>query len=127
MIENIPKDLQNSLVETKIRELFHSIFGKTRKVGHETIKPIVKVAVVSDYQESFKLVQELKLAAGKFKGCFKRNEEEREANPAEFKRLTMKKRQSGCCCFGSFIEVDAEEYYSNQIEDLMLNIRRTEQ
>lgn len=80
------------------------------------------MSVITDYEECLKLVQELKLAAGKFKGCIKENEE-RAKESAISDRLEIKKRR---CCKKALL-IDAEELYGQEIEDLMGKIRRMEE
>ena len=76
------------------------------------------MSVASNYQECLKLVQELKLEAGRFKGCITKNEECKEDD-----RLVITKRN----CFKKSEEQDAEEYYGQKVNMLMTEIREKRQ
>ena len=78
--------------------------------------------MLSDYQECFNLVEDLKLAAGRYKKFHELNIYEREKNPHTFKKAKIYRK---CCCFTRSSE-DAEELYANEIQDLKIKLQRLE-
>ena len=64
--------------------------------------------VISDYGQCLKMVEDLKLYAGKFKQCFKNNKE--KENDLSHQRIKIKKKNK--CC-GDVRRYDAEEYYKS--------------
>ena len=76
----------------------------------------MKVSVISDYAECLKMVNEVKLAAGKLKQCQQLN----YAKGRGFARETITRKK---CCRNART-YDAEEYYKTQIQELSYKIRK---
>ena len=84
----------------------------------------MKVQVISDYDKCFGLVQELKLAAGKYKRCIQVNMERRRNVLGErFEPVVVRRKRRLC---GQYTELDGEQYYSDKIQELMTSIQKEE-
>jgi hypothetical protein len=69
----------------------------------------MQVVVISDYQKCLKLVNQLKLCAGKYKKCLEHNKNNED-------RITIKRKTRFCC--GQKQILDGEDFYKEQIKDL---------
>lgn len=74
----------------------------------------MKVQMISDYDKCYKLIQELKLIAGKFKQCMLVNNQRRifSGENGDHERVTIKKKPF---C-GPAENIDAEHYYREKID-----------
>ena len=119
MIEGLPKDIPRRTLEQKIWRVFETVAKnyeqkKCREDGQKQSfkEQIMQVSVISNFGKCLDMVEDLKLAAGRYKKCLELNNENAER---------VMQKQKKCC--GEEKEVDAEEMYYSQIEDLKMRIK----
>lgn len=123
MLEGLPRNIPRLQLEKKLTEIFQQFVSGWKEDEDENAKPqLMNVSVISDYEKCRKMFEDFKLAAGRYKMTYEINKQ--NLTKREYQRLTLTQKK---WCGRKKIVFDAEEYYRNEIDELMYKIKAEEE